>query len=57
MVHGHISIGDRKVTSPSYLVKKDEEKGIRFTKNTTVQAIVKPKIAAKESPEVKAEEA
>ncbi|MFQ5815216.1 MAG: 30S ribosomal protein S4 [Candidatus Hydrothermarchaeaceae archaeon] len=56
VVHGHISIGDRKVTAPSYLVKKDEENDIQYTKNATVEAIVKPTISAGEAP-VKAEEA
>ncbi|MFQ5837788.1 MAG: 30S ribosomal protein S4 [Thermoplasmata archaeon] len=30
IVHGHISIGDRKVTIPGYLVKKDEEEDIKY---------------------------
>ncbi len=30
IVHGHIAIGDRKVTIPGYLVKKDEEEGITY---------------------------
>lgn len=30
IVHGHIAIGDRKVTVPGYLVKKAEEDGIRY---------------------------
>jgi small subunit ribosomal protein S4 len=30
IVHGHIAIKDRKVTWPSYLVKKDEEKEIKL---------------------------
>jgi small subunit ribosomal protein S4 len=56
VVHGHISIGDRKVTAPSYLVKKDEEKHIKYTKGTTVNAIVNPKTPS-EVPPVKVEEA
>ncbi len=30
IVHGHISIGDRRVTIPGYLVRKDEEELISF---------------------------
>ncbi|MDD1776337.1 MAG: 30S ribosomal protein S4, partial [Candidatus Methanomethylicus sp.] len=29
ITHGHISIGERRVTSPGYLVSRDEEQGIR----------------------------
>ena len=31
VVHGHISIGNRKITVPSYLVPRDEESTIHFT--------------------------
>jgi small subunit ribosomal protein S4 len=31
ITHGHISIGDRRVTVPSYTVKKEEEKQIAYT--------------------------
>jgi small subunit ribosomal protein S4 len=31
VVHGHISIGNRKITTPSYLVSRDEESAIHFT--------------------------
>ncbi|MEE8402064.1 MAG: 30S ribosomal protein S4 [Candidatus Hydrothermarchaeaceae archaeon] len=30
IVHGHIAVGGNKVTSPSYLVKADEEKSIKL---------------------------
>ncbi len=30
IVHGHVAIGDRKVTIPGYLVKKEEEDGIKY---------------------------
>lgn len=30
IVHGHIAVGGNKVTSPSYLVKTDEEKSIKL---------------------------
>lgn len=29
IIHGHITVGGNKVTSPSYLVKRDEEKDIK----------------------------
>lgn len=31
VVHGHISIGNRKITSPSYIVRRDEEQDVHFT--------------------------
>lgn len=31
VVHGHISIGNRKITSPSYIVRRDDEQGVHFT--------------------------
>jgi small subunit ribosomal protein S4 len=31
VTHGHISIGRRKVTSPSYILKADEEKNVKYT--------------------------
>ncbi len=31
IVHGHISIGGRRVTSPGYLVRRDEEQLIDYT--------------------------
>ncbi len=58
VVHGHISIGGRKLTAPGYLVKKEEENDIKFTENTAVEAIVnQPKAAATKAPKVKAEAA
>lgn len=30
IAHGHVLVGDQKVTSPSYMVKKKEEDEIRF---------------------------
>ena len=29
IIHGHVFVGNKKVTVPSYLVKKDEEATIR----------------------------
>lgn len=34
IVHGHISINQRKVTSPSYIVKRTEENTITYTPTT-----------------------
>lgn len=31
ITHGHISIRNRKVTSPSYLIKRDEEREIHYS--------------------------
>lgn len=30
IVHGHVAVGDRRVTIPGYLVPVDEEEGIRY---------------------------
>ncbi|MBU4502096.1 MAG: 30S ribosomal protein S4 [Nanoarchaeota archaeon] len=35
IVHGHIFVGDKKVTIPSYMVKSDEEAQIRFDDRST----------------------
>ncbi|MHA1292702.1 MAG: 30S ribosomal protein S4 [Promethearchaeota archaeon] len=34
IVHGHIAIGDKKINSPSYIVKRDEDDLIRFAPNS-----------------------
>jgi len=31
VVHGHISIGNKKITIPSYIVSRDEEQDVHFT--------------------------
>ena len=43
ITHGHISIGDRRVASPGYLVSRDEEQGIRSA--ITVAAAPEPATA------------
>lgn len=35
IVHGHIVVKNKKVSVPSYLVKRDEEKNILFASNST----------------------
>lgn len=30
IVHGHVLVGEKKITSPSYLIKKGEEEKIKF---------------------------
>ncbi len=47
IVHGHISVGGRKVTAPSYLVLRDEEDTITFTEGSPVAAL-KPASAGEE---------
>ncbi|MCW4051825.1 MAG: 30S ribosomal protein S4 [Candidatus Bathyarchaeota archaeon] len=39
ITHGHIAVGERKVTSPSYLVLRDEESQIYYSKSS---ALVNP---------------
>ncbi len=34
IAHGHIAIGDQKITSPSYLVKRDEEDKVTYYKKS-----------------------
>lgn len=36
IVHGHIMVGNTKITVPSYLVKKDEETSIKFVPTSAV---------------------
>ncbi len=36
IVHRHIAIGGKKITSPSYLVRLDEESQITFSKNSSL---------------------
>jgi small subunit ribosomal protein S4 len=38
IAHGHIMIGDRRVTAPGYVVKKDEEALLKTTIQTAPQA-------------------
>ena len=63
IVHGHIKIGDKKITSPSYLVLVEEEDLVDFTdrspmKNTShpERGDVDPNIIIKQKEEKKAEE-
>ncbi len=39
IVHGHVTVGGNKVTSPSYLVKADEEKIIKL--NSSINTKIK----------------
>ena len=41
VVHGHIMIGDRIVTIPSYTVDVNEEKDIKFIENSSFKKILK----------------
>jgi len=38
IVHGHISVGDKKINSPSHIVKKEEEDLIRFAPNSPLSS-------------------
>jgi small subunit ribosomal protein S4 len=40
VVHGHVSIGDRKINLPGYLVKKDEETQILIHFTPVVEASI-----------------
>ncbi len=49
IVHGHISIGNKKVTIPSYLVKIKEEKDISFAQNSAFANTDHPERATERS--------
>jgi len=36
IIHGHIQVGDRKVTSPSYIVHRDEESKITYSPDSSL---------------------
>ncbi len=58
VVHGHIAINGVKITSPSYLVPRDEEDKIAFIGRSTFLSAEHPemmKIAAKQTAREKAE--
>jgi small subunit ribosomal protein S4 len=40
--HGHIAIGNRKVTIPGYIVRKDEENEIRYTNGSPLNELSHP---------------
>lgn len=46
IIHRHITIKGKKITSPSYLVKKDEEPEINFTSNSSLSSLEHPERAA-----------
>ncbi len=58
ITHGHIIVGDKKVTVPSYLVKQDEENLIRFDERSSLVSPEHPERTAtkKEKTEAKKEE-
>lgn len=51
-VHGHVSIGGKKVSSPSYLVRKEEEDKIKLTSDA-IKNLNKKKTKKDEKNEVK----
>ncbi|MBM3200416.1 30S ribosomal protein S4 [Candidatus Woesearchaeota archaeon] len=56
IVHGHVMVGDKKVTVPSYLVKQDEEGVIKFDDKSVLISPEHPErvpIIKKEKPEEK----
>ena len=42
IIHGHIGIGDRRVTIPGYMVTKDEEEQIAYTKDSPLNDAMHP---------------
>jgi small subunit ribosomal protein S4 len=55
IVHRHITIGDKKITSPSYLVSKEEEPLIAFTAQSPLHDEAHPERLPTESEEIKKE--
>jgi len=55
ITHGHIVIGDKKVTSPSHLVRVDEEPLIGFAPNSPLANEMHPERMAVKSKEKKEE--
>ena len=43
ITHRHVMIGEKVITSPSYLVRREEEFHVKLTPGSTVKAIVKAK--------------
>ena len=50
IVYGHISAGDKKITSPSYLVTISEEPTIQFAQNSPLSSQDHPERIAKDAP-------
>ena len=54
ITHGHIIVGGKTITTPSYLVKKDEEPTITFVSNSTLASEEHPERALnKKAPQIK----
>jgi len=47
ITHGHILIGDKKISAPSYLVLKNEEDKIKFSQSSTLASTEHPERAIK----------
>ncbi len=54
VVHGHISISDRIVNIPSYMVRRDEEQGVTLRSGSTLTKMPPPPAEAQEAPEAAA---
>ena len=50
VVHGHISIGGRRVTSPGYLVNREEEQLVSFSPGSPIATRIKEKELFEEVP-------
>jgi len=57
VVHGHVVVGERSITIPGYLVKRDEEGSIKLIGLKAPEAPAKPAPAPAPVPEEKAAEA
>lgn len=53
IVHGHVTIGDKKITSPSYIVSVDEEPKIGFISSSGLSSPEHPERTIEEKPKKK----
>ena len=51
IVHGHIMVGNKKITVPSYLVRKDEEGLVNFVPTSSIPSLENQQNANKKSKE------
>ncbi len=50
IVHGHIYVKDKKMTSPSHITKRDEEAGLRFSADSKLAVPNHPEVSKEVKP-------
>lgn len=56
IIHGHIGVGDKKMTSPSYILTAEEEAALNFAPNSPLNSIDHPERFVKEEKETERKE-